>query len=387
MQKLRDFFTKNRVFIQGLIRWIVVVSALVLTYILLFRPLATLFEPPMGIEYSRNLGDLLKGLAWPVVTLLGILVLRQPITRFLEQVAGRASKLSVFKVEIELGDVAPPQAMNLPSLDDIQTPDATAWTSDSSGNLFQQIRDARVADYAVIDLGDGKDWLTSRIFIFAVMLERMRGLRHIVFLHTDNGRKRSFLGIARPNKIHWLFGQKYPWFEKAFADVYTDYWSGFIYPPNPTNPPNQPSLPNQPNSLNPPIQYPPVTPDPQLLLSENGALHPLRASNLVGSFLSKIQIHVPTVPPPGSSEWAELRSESWEHAAWVDKLLLMQILAGNLTNPSVEYSLDIPSLDQAKRVLRRTGEFVGLVDKDGIFVNVINRGALLEKLAAMTGKL
>ena len=76
-----------------------------------------------------------------------------------------------------------------------------------------------------------------------------------------------------------------------------------------------------------------------------------------------------------------------QHAAWVDKLLLMQILAGNLTNPSVEYSLDIPSLDQAKRVLRRTGEFVGLVDKDGIFVNVINRGALLEKLAAMTGKL
>lgn len=82
-----------------------------------------------------------------------------------------------------------------------------------------------------------------------------------------------------------------------------------------------------------------------------------------------------------------MQSQWWEHASWVDSTLLAQILETNLINSSVEYSLDVSSLDQAKRVLRRNGEFVGRVDKEGIFVNVINRGALVEKLAIMTGKL
>jgi hypothetical protein len=292
--------------------------------------------------------------------------LRQPVARFLGQVASRASKLSVFKVEIELGDVAPLQAMSLPSLDDIQTPEATAWSIDSTGDLFKQIQDARMADYAVIDLGDGKQWLTSRIFIFAVMLERMRGLRQIVFLHSYNGKRRIFLGIARPTKIHWLIGQKYPWLEKIFADAYSLYWASFPYPPTP---------------------FYPATPDPKLLLSENGALDPLHAATLVRTFLQGIQMRFPSTPPLGSTEWAQLRPEWWEHASWVDKILLTELLETNLIRPTIEYSLDIPSLEQTKTVLRRSGEFVAVVDKEGAFVNVVNRQALVEKLATMAGKL
>jgi hypothetical protein len=56
-------------------------------------------------------------------------------------------------------------------------------------------------DYAVFDLGDGRKWLTSRLFVFATMLERMRGIRCCVFLESSGVVEKRFVATASPNAV------------------------------------------------------------------------------------------------------------------------------------------------------------------------------------------
>ncbi len=58
--------------------------------------------------------------------------------------------------------------------------------SDSLSELLIAIERAKIIDldYIVVDLEVGKKWLTSRLFIFTLLLKRLRGLRCVVFLGT-----------------------------------------------------------------------------------------------------------------------------------------------------------------------------------------------------------
>jgi hypothetical protein len=46
--------------------------------------------------------ELVKALAWPVSALSAAVIFYRPICQFLEAIGARATKLSVFKVEVEL---------------------------------------------------------------------------------------------------------------------------------------------------------------------------------------------------------------------------------------------------------------------------------------------
>lgn len=81
------------------------------------------------------------------------------------------------------------------------------FTSDSF-DIFWQFKDDETFDYAVIDLGKGQEWLTSRLYIFAIMLERMRGLRCFVFLETKDEIDQRFLGIASPREVRWALARR-----------------------------------------------------------------------------------------------------------------------------------------------------------------------------------
>ena len=85
--------------------------------------------------------------------------------------------------------------------------------------LIRLIQDPSPAGYAVVDLGAGRQWLTSRLFIFAELLGRMRGLRSFVFLRTDDSPRR-FIGTASPPEVRWTLAADYPWLEAAFAKAY-----------------------------------------------------------------------------------------------------------------------------------------------------------------------
>jgi hypothetical protein len=83
--------------------------------------------------------------------------------------------LSVYEVSIELAAVPELSSTWEAGPADVrQLTPATVFDSYSQ-SLFQELLQPGQADYAVVDLGDGRKWLTSRLFIFALVLGRVRG--------------------------------------------------------------------------------------------------------------------------------------------------------------------------------------------------------------------
>jgi hypothetical protein len=76
------------------------------------------------------------------------------------------------------------------------------------------------ADYAIIDLGEGQNWLTTRLFLFAILMRRVRDLKTFVFLETRAGLKNRYLGLRSPDAVRWLIAREFPWMEVAFAKSY-----------------------------------------------------------------------------------------------------------------------------------------------------------------------
>ena len=119
--------------------------------------------------------NLVRTLIWPAVVVVFLLVFRRQLGRFLEDLGSRIQKLSFAQISIELAVV--PEGKRLVVLNDLGQLTQASYFLSGGSDLLEQIRSAEPYDYAVFDLKGGRGWLTSRLFIFATMLERMRGLR------------------------------------------------------------------------------------------------------------------------------------------------------------------------------------------------------------------
>jgi hypothetical protein len=161
--------------------------------------------------------ELVKALAWPLITIVAALVYRTRIGKFVQAVGERATHFSLFKVEVELTSASKPATT--PLLEDIQRAPSSAQVSHSSRTMIAQVQDSAPADYALIDVGQGGEWLMTRLFIGAVMLERMRGLRCFVFTEQSQPTDRRFVALASPSQVRWSLAQRFPWVEVAFRSV------------------------------------------------------------------------------------------------------------------------------------------------------------------------
>jgi hypothetical protein len=295
----------------------------------------------MNVEF-KDWVDLIRVSAWPGTVALALIILRRPLSQFLGSLGQRVKKLSIFQFALELS--ALPEftpKWSAPSLSDVRQLSPADEFSSQATSLLDRLRNDSASDYAVIDLGGGQQWLTSRLFIFAVLLERMRGLRCFVFVETTGETRRRFIGLAAPEGVRWGLARRYPWLEKAFASAYSQ-------------------LPN--------FQ----------IQSNHGALESWQAIQLVQKFLKEIQKDVPESDP---QEWTSLGTQPlWEHAKWLDGSRLERVLHDFLDVSSMPESPDMPPTDRAKAALRRGGALVALVGADGRFKTLIDRQALLEKL-------
>jgi hypothetical protein len=315
--------------------------------------------------------DLVSALAWPVATVAAVILLRKHLGRLLEEVGKRATRVSVFQFALDLATVPqldPPWKVGG---DDVRQLTRADVFDSATETLFQQLSDAGASDYIVVDLGKGDQWLSSRLYAFAVVLRRMRGLRSIVFTATKGDQTGVFIGEGDPILVRWALAQAYPWLEIGFARAYADEIA--------TPPPGPPGTP--------------------LILSEEGALAPGMANMLVRAFLNEIQAPgaVPPAPgqpappaiTPGPPEWIELPSPlpglapAWEHASWLTAELLEQIVGRSELGADMAFadSPDVPTEERVKAVARRPGKFVALVTHSGRFTGMIDRAALLEAMA------
>ena len=321
--------------------------------------------------------ELVKALAWPVVALLLAAGFRRPITQFLGALGSRITKLSLFKVELELVPAA--AATVTPLLDDIRTATSPAAIKDSSRMLLEQVQSGTPADYALVSIGLGEEWLTSRLYIAAVMMERMRGVKAFVFVERTSTTERRFIAVAPVRQLRWALSRRYPWLEAAWVRGLVS-----LYPAG---------LPVNAQALPLGAQWPPdprtlAMPQP-LVVSDTGGFEAWPARQLVGGFIESLQrVSAPPVPPqsPRDGEWVMLKGGKQERAAWVTRELLGSLLPQSAFDAWANGMRDAPRARRTRAVLRTAAPFVALLEGDREFSRLVNRQALLEEIAASLGE-
>ena len=140
-------------------------------------------------------------------------------------------------------------------------------------------------------------------------------------------------------------------------------------------------FPEPPTLASPPIPGNPPMSANALILSNRGALGLDQAKFLVGYFVDKIQ--APTAPVGAHIEqWVSMATPPlWERAEWIDGARLEQDLRDVLQNSWCMDSPDKSTEYKAKAIARCKSPFVAFVDQERVFGGLVDRQALLEKLA------
>jgi hypothetical protein len=314
---------------------------------------------------------LIQATAWPVIVLVALIVLRRPLSDFIRDLGRRVTKLSVFQVSIDLATVSEfNPTWRVPNLGDIRQPTAASLFDQPAQNLFEQFIDKKGFDYALVDLGEGNEWLSSRLFVFAEILPRLRGLRCFVFVEETKATSRRLVGLARPEAVRWTLAQRYPWLESALEQAY----SAAIRP----------------------------------VISSAGAVDSNSAQQIGQAFLSNNNIQMPaggpgqaSRPPPPSPTldptppvvgcgpgWVPVQKvpgqqDLCEHGEWLDGPRVRRLLGVSLQEDAwVRYDPDASEEERVRAVLRREGDFVAIVSEDRAFRSLVDRHLLLEECMA-----
>jgi hypothetical protein len=307
--------------------------------------------------------DLVDALAWPVVAIVGLCMLRKPLGSLLGDVGKRATRLSVFQVAIELATVPELAPSWKVGADDVRQLTRADVFDSATMTLFAELSSPGATDYVVVDLGEGDQWLTSRLYVFALVLRRMRGLRCMVLTATIRDETGSFIGVADTSIVRWRLAITYPWMEAAFAHAYDEVC----------------------------LAMPPAG---RVIISDDGALEPYQANDLVRAFLTEIQFPAQpgrpaqSAPTTSPQEWIELPgstgAQTWERANWVTAKDLEQLLSLPPVDDTLVFhdSPDIPSDERARMLVRRSGPFVPLVTGSGRFTGLVDRQALVEGIVS-----
>jgi hypothetical protein len=210
---------------------------------------------------------------------------------------------------------------------------------DSSTKAFGALlRDPDQSIYSVVSLGNGHEWLTSRLLVFATVLRELRGVRCLVITawSGDDGVDR-LVGTVTPEDLRRAFSWEYPWLEAALAEA----WQQITNPPIPG--------------------------------SRRGILNPQTADQLLHDVTHKLTSSA--VADQGDPEWMNVRGRH-EHARWVDVAVLGSALGGALDHRRVT----VRSVQDAQPdpVLAAGGRYVPLVDHENRFLALLDRHALLE---------
>ena len=241
---------------------------------------------------------------------------------------------------------------------DLRKP-SPAYVFDSyADSLRTHLAERGPIDYAIVDLGRGDAWLTTRLYLFAVLLERMRDLRAFVFIYTsDDGHHQQYLGIARAVDVRWALARAYPYLEETWASVYAG------------------QLDRASRETNEPKEKGPI--------DKQGRVEPHRATWMPQDFLSALQKTV--TRKPRGTPWVELDAPeggSWERAAWLRMGDVRELLDGTLVTSAIveDDHSDINRQEQLRQVLEHRGDFVAIV-RNGDFVRLIDRHDVIERMA------
>ena len=305
-----------------------------------------------------DIAGIVQIVAWPLVLLTLALVFRRQLRGAFAHVASNVKSLSIAGVSIELAErTAPPIVEAGRAAVDIRQAGTENNVDDSTlRSFYEQIEATSRLDLAVVDLGTGYDWLTSRLYILSVILKRMRGLKGVVFVGGAEDLRGRFIGICSSEVVRWRLARELPRYEEALA-------SGSL---------RAARLPGLPKPL---------------IDNDEGRFNREAAAELLRGFLEAVQQHAAPVPAD-EPVWQQLKVQPgeaavWENARWIDASLVERVLGGALDVDAIPVS-QFQFADTKTRtriVLEHGAPWVPLVGINGRFQGWIDRTVAVESLA------
>lgn len=286
--------------------------------------------------------QLIKSLAWPLVVIIALIMLRKPLTTFLSSLGGRVTKLGVFQVSLELATLpAPPSPWSDPNLMESSKMTGDDVSGTALMTLFQRIQETSKWEYLIVDVKDGRFWLLSRVFIFTVFLEAMQGLKCVVFVETTNSHYRKLIGVASPDAVRSLLVREFPWFEDALTASQQTY--------------------------NIPLLTPSVSPK--------------NAGDIIRGFIEQPDMRenaLPALP----EKWTRLGTQSiWEHTEWLTTKNKDRYLRRSFYEWDSSHYIDTPAArpeSRTKELLSRKAPYIALVNSRLEFQGLVDRARLIE---------
>jgi hypothetical protein len=290
----------------------------------------------------KDFVQLVSALTWPVLVAAALVAFCDPLSEFVRELTRRATKIKAFQFEIELPPLAEAPVDKL--VTEFRELRPAGDFSSSIMALLAQLQTAGPMDYAVIDLGDGKRWLNSRLYIFAVVLQRQRGLQNFVLVNSEsNGVAKRFIGIATPDSVRWALSRRSPWLERAFAMAYDQ------------------TVMSVPEAG-------------KLILSTIGTLEDWPATQLIQNFIRQIQ------STTAQSDWLQLSPTLWERAEWLNRSTVESSFGDALRRSWVTSTADRPHSGIVRAIARCSDDFVALLELGERFVSLVDRRAVLDQL-------
>ena len=311
-----------------------------------------------------DLPSLLRAISWPVIVMIAVAVLREPLANMVAVLGQRVNKLSVgaFSMELTTVQEMQPRAM------DAEIRQLEAGLIPQSGStsltaLVNELQSGGRHDYVVIDLGSESEprWLTSRLYLLAFLVTLINRQLCLVFVETVGGFRKRFIGTASPEKLRWALAQSYGWLESAAVSAYAMQAgippAGPLYNPVPAN------------------QFDPST----------GYLLTM-IPTLIKQYLLFIRQSTPP-PDPAKSEWVFLEAhqtsvpQTYEHARWLNGARIEALLGNDLSTARVTRLPNKTLSDLADPVLAERGRFIAVVEQDKTFFGVVDRQEVVEAVA------
>lgn len=286
----------------------------------------------------KDMIELIGHLAWPLTAVFACIKFYEPLSKLIDTLGRRMNKFSIFKVDVELGPLTKAVSLGA-TVDRLRS---TAVTESGLAPIVAGVIKSGSADYLVVNIGDeGADWLTSRLFLLAAILERSRTVRCLVFLDESL----HFIGAATARDIRRAIGVRYMAYEIALAAAYGK------LPPNPD--------------------------------TFKSGLNDTLINRLSSGFLEhpSITFMNPNAPQIGWTLLPHSAPPVWEFADWITAASLDDLLGRHLLTDSIVADAGRINPQTTRALARLNGPFVALVAGDGVFKELCDRHAVLESLA------
>jgi len=185
--------------------------------------------------------SLISTLIWPLVVLTIVVIYRKEIIAFGGALSDRVSRLSVAGVTIELITASEaPETTVSAVVEFIDAATGPGVASSDAGSSLQAAIYTSGADFVKIDLRRGRGWLTSRLFIFALILGAA-GVKRLVFVEKTDTTSQLFVGSASPAEVAERLARRFPWLSYALEDAQCARLYTPLHVPRPADPLRDPT--------------------------------------------------------------------------------------------------------------------------------------------------